>query len=488
VALGAVAYWPVTGGFFHADDFLLLYAVAEGRGGELLLTPHAGHLLLLRNAVFLAQHALFGAAPGGYFATAYLTHLLNIALLFAVIRRASGAPRLAGVGAALWGVSPLHAEALGWYSVYGEVLLTACLLGALLCLLRLEDGVASPRAGGWAALLLLAGALCFGTGIGLGIAAGLVVAVGLLVPGAAGRRTRRWCWLLAVGLPLLYAGLQVAYALVSGQRHQSAAPAIDIRQLLLGAPLMTATLLAYGSGSLVGGAAIAGRSLPIVLIAGAAALAAAALLGLRRDPTGRRLAACGLIVIAAYGIVAVGRVPTLAELGLTIAQGAAWPRYHYAPTVLIAVALCLALSRIRLPAIAADGAALAATAAIAAGSILLPPAIDLHADARATVERVRAVVARNAAAAPGDTAYVHNRNLYPLNYLLTRQDFAGWAALYVIFFPTNTVGDVRLRFVDTDPQAVAAARARSGSRLAELLMTRGEFRQVTGQPAARGGG
>ena len=475
VAAGAVAYWPITGSYFHADDFLLLFDAADGRAGELLITPHGGHLLVVRNAVFLVQHALFGAAPDGYYWTAYLTHLVNAALLFAVIRRATGSARLACAGATLWAVSPLNEGALNWYAVYGQVLLTTCVLGALLCLLRLDDGAAGPRAGGLAAALVFAGALCFGTGIG--IAAGLALAIGLLIPGRQWRHTRRWFRLLPALLALVYVGLQIGYAVLTGHRHASAAMAIDARTLLLDVPVMTACLLAYGTAGLVGGGWVAALSEHALLIGGAAIVAIGAALGARRDLIGRRLGACALLALGAYGIVAVGRVPTVAALGLTFAQGATWSRYHYAATAIIAIGLCLALSRLRPPAIAADGALLAALLAIGAAVALHPPAIDPRTESRQAVDHMRDAVTRNAAAtAPGGTAFVHNRNVYPLNHLLERDSFAGWAALYVIFFPSNTVDGRAVRFVDPDPGVVAAVRARPGSRLAELLVTREEYR------------
>src|SRR5262245_23490645 len=37
--------------------------IGDGRLGEFLLTPHGGHLLAVRNALFVLHHALFGRRP-----------------------------------------------------------------------------------------------------------------------------------------------------------------------------------------------------------------------------------------------------------------------------------------------------------------------------------------------------------------------------------------------------------------------------------------
>lgn len=480
LAAGAVAYWPLTGSFFHADDFLHLYDIADGRLGEFYLTPHAGHLYLARNAVFILHYWLFGADPQGYYWTAYLTHLLNIGLLFAVIRRAAGSARLACFGAALWGVSPLNEGALNWYAVYGHVLLTTCLLGALLCLLRIDDGRTEPRRGGaLAAALVLLAALSFGIGIGLAVA--MALAVGLLIPAPEARGPRRWLRLLPLALPLLYVGMQVGYALVAGHRHETAGVVLTLRQAVLEVPLVTAALVAVGTATMAGGGAVLGLPEPWLIAAGGVMVAALALLGARADRTGRRLAAVALLIAGAYGIVAAGRVPLLGTVGAGLA---AVPRYHYAPTALIALAACLALSRVRLPAAAANGLLVAALAAIGVAGWRYPPPIDGRAEQRKVATLLRANVARKvAAAAPGQTVYVHNRNFLPMNYIVERGAFPGLAALYILFFPANQVDGVAVRFVDIDQRVVAAARARHGTRTADLLVTSAEHQAaLAGQP------
>ena len=93
---------PITGYYFYQDDFLFLYRVVNSSWPELLLAPHGGHLLIARNAIFWLFHTLFATAAGWYFSSVLLTHLLNVYLLFAVVRAQTGSPGLACFGAALW--------------------------------------------------------------------------------------------------------------------------------------------------------------------------------------------------------------------------------------------------------------------------------------------------------------------------------------------------------------------------------------------------
>src|SRR5262249_57351468 len=142
VALAAWVYYPITRIYFFADDFILLASIASDRVMPFLLRPFGGHNCLGRNLVFLATYHLFGLRADLYYWSVLLTHLLNVALLFGLLRALTASVLLACFGAALWGMSPLQAGTLGWYSVYGQVLAVAALPPLLLPLGRL----AAPRA------------------------------------------------------------------------------------------------------------------------------------------------------------------------------------------------------------------------------------------------------------------------------------------------------------------------------------------------------
>ncbi|MBX3025584.1 hypothetical protein KF840_11825 [bacterium] len=476
VALGAWAYWPITANFFHGDDFQHLYLIADGRLGEFLVTPHGGHMLVVRNALFALSHALFGVDPRGYFWMVLATHLLNIGLLAAAIAAASGSRRLACAGAALWGISPLNAEALGWYSVYGQVAMTALLLAVLGWLGRvLRDGrSASPLAALGAYLLLVIGSACFGTGIGIAMAA--AVALPLCLPGRPNRFARWLFASLAIVVPLLYALVQGLYRLITGGWHASIAgtrdtlpDALTILSLLarLTAVAIARTLTgdwlpgAWRTPAMIGCAALYGLLLALALW--------------RAAPAPRRLLlACLLLAGGAYGIIAAGRggVASQAVFELSL-------RYHYCAPALLVLAGCLALSIVGAPLAArprlATGILLAWLAALAANVALSPPAIDHYDAERKTVAMMKAVVTVRALATPaGETLVLFNRPMPPLNYFARMGEFPGWAGLFVIFFPSNEVLGHPVVYAMVDPAIVAQLRRRGGRRTATLLRTHEE--------------
>src|SRR5262249_61923357 len=74
-------------------------------------------------------------------------------------------------GARLWGICRLDAGTIGWYAVYGQVMVATILLVVLDRLARLAatgERVPTRTACLWDVLLLL-GATCFGTGIGVAL-------------------------------------------------------------------------------------------------------------------------------------------------------------------------------------------------------------------------------------------------------------------------------------------------------------------------------
>src|SRR5262249_57980686 len=124
----------------------------------------------------------FGTNPRPYFWSVLVTHGLNALLLYGVIRRFAGSIMLACVGATLWAASPVLEEALGWYSVYGQVLLTAILLAVLWSLGQtiMTGAVVTTRSALCCAALLLAGSTCFVVVFGVTLVLPLVATIALL--------------------------------------------------------------------------------------------------------------------------------------------------------------------------------------------------------------------------------------------------------------------------------------------------------------------
>ena len=85
VGLTAYIHYMITRGCFRADDFLNLYQINNYSLPQYLIIPNAGHLLLARNLVFYVSWLFFGTHAWPYLWSAFLTHLLNVWLLFLVI-------------------------------------------------------------------------------------------------------------------------------------------------------------------------------------------------------------------------------------------------------------------------------------------------------------------------------------------------------------------------------------------------------------------
>ena len=154
--------------------------------------------------IFYLTDLLFGANPLPYFVGVLALHLLNTMLLFAVIRRLSGSDLAACVGAALWGVCPTHEGSLGWYSVFGHVVLATTVLWLLYDL----AGVERNGPPGWATrirwvILILVGATSFGVGLATGLVFPLVA--WLMMPPIRERRAVVVQFVVvALFIPVLY--------------------------------------------------------------------------------------------------------------------------------------------------------------------------------------------------------------------------------------------------------------------------------------------
>ncbi|HEY3186368.1 MAG TPA: hypothetical protein VGJ70_02760, partial [Solirubrobacteraceae bacterium] len=198
----AAVYFPLTRNFFYAEDFYALYRLANGSVLRFVLEPEAGHVYVVRNALFYLFDRLFGPHPEAIFSAVLATHLLNVALVFGLVREITQSARLACFGAALWGTSPVEEGALGWYAVYGQVVATVIVLAVVRDVVRRAGDVRRRTAWRWCALLLLA-TTCFGVAVGVSLVFPVVAL--LLVPALRARAAAlRPLVLLPVATVLLY--------------------------------------------------------------------------------------------------------------------------------------------------------------------------------------------------------------------------------------------------------------------------------------------
>src|SRR5262249_8556389 len=330
--------------------------------------------------------------PRPYYAAVLLTHGLNVALLAALILRLTNRLSLAAIGAVAWGTCPAASETLGWYSVYGQVAATTCILLLFLHIAaRTRDATVLRR---WA-LGIVVGYLGLSTvlfGTAVAVALILPVAIALLFPDA---RPARLGGVLAVsvGALALYAVLQAVGSRAYGAPNILA----DVLRWGLMYParvVWTAVhLVRVGTASLLLGAwwqpgGLSDRPSWLVLAGAAAGWAAA--FSIAAPQRRRAFLAFTLVALGIYALVALAQGPASGQLfGRRGAEVAATLRYHYVAQAFLAVALCVAIDavatarRSTMPVRAAVGW----TAALAAGALLDPVSIDRHDAARTEVAR-----------------------------------------------------------------------------------------------------
>ncbi|HKA29663.1 MAG TPA: hypothetical protein VKH82_09820 [Candidatus Binatia bacterium] len=467
-----VAWWSLPDTYFFADDFVHLFDLVTLPLPRFLTQIWAGHLSLVPNTVFAGMYAAFGPDPRPWFWSVLLTHALNVLLLHRVILSLTSDELLACMGATVWGTTPALEGALGWYSVYGQVLLTTLVcvvLWSLVGVIATGRTVPVTRAFAWGGLLA-AGAACFGTG--LGIAA--VFPVVLLAALEPRQRSVRAATVVA-----LTAATTFAIYAVLWNRTLDLEP--RVRELMSSASILAATptvlalaaaLLGFSASTLFLGPLDLDAGYPDATTLGAAALVVAIVIAgwLTADaPRRRRLLWLAVLVVAASATIAAGRATILASWKVSIARSAGWPRYHYLLLALVTALLCLALAALRAggraPRVLVTGGAAIWLAARLVLLVVRPHAINHHEAERAETTRVVQMVRQAVdATPPGDTVTIQNRPFGPAR--LGRL-FPGLAGVFVITFPSNTVDGRPVRFVGGDADD-ALARQRGG-RIAALL-------------------
>ena len=476
VACALFAWAPLLNNYFKGDDFVHLYDLATKSFLRLLVLPWAGHVYTVRNTVFDVMFRLFGTDPRPYFWSALLTHGLNALLLYGVIRRFAGSVVLACFGATVWAASPVLEEALGWYSVYGQVLLTAIMLGVLWSLgekVTAGAAVTTRTSLCWAALVL-AGSTCFGIGLGVALAFPAVAALAL----ARRQLPMRSLLILVAGAAASY----VYYRLVITYSPDVAGPEAELfsattaLRALPAVLAFLAGLFAFGTAALGFDFVGAHAHFPAAMgLLGDSLLLGTVLAGLvcGTAPARRRILALALLAVAAYGTIAAGRAILFTATHTPLWVAVTSSRYQYLGLSVVTLLVCTALAQLAALGPTANRIVLVTTAAWMVVRIVVlvvrPFPIDHwdseRAETMAMLTSVRQQIARTP---PGQVALIENQP-----FGLSRgfaNVFPGWAGMFVVFFPDTTVDGRPDRFlVSEDDWQRAQAR---GGRIATLVTRR----------------
>jgi hypothetical protein len=460
--------FPATRSCFRADDYLNLYQINNYSLFQYLIIPNAGHLLVARNAVFYLCWLLFGPAQAPYLWLAYLTHLLNVWLLFRVIEVFTHSRAAALFGAALWGACPLHA-AIGYYAVYGHVMVGTIVLVILLQSGRAAEAGAPPtplRTAAWYGLAITA-ALCFGTGMAFAMLLPFVLALMLPHWRSAWRLHLPLVSLLVV-VPVLYVGLHRLYEATFDQHFDlGVGLRVMASSVWSSAPVSFVRLVAYALSRQLTGFLPGAWTFPAAY-ALLAAFVAALVAMLRHAPAEqrRRVAACIVLAVGCYALIAVSRgFADIIDFPADSMRSGA--RFHYVALIPVAMLLAFVFQWV-----------LARRAQLAAGLIVAWCALTIAAAVQAPSINARCVQSRqqleralarihDAITQPtsGETIYIPNRSFPPVPLQVV---FPGSAALFTIYYPDNVVDGRHVQFIEPNP--MVREFAQKGRRSRSLLV------------------
>ncbi len=473
-AIGAfVAAYPILGNYFLPDDFGSFYEVANFGPREFLVAPAAGHMLVARHAALYVLFLLFRLESTGYFAVALATHIVNVLLLYALVRRLTGSYYLACFGALLFGVCPANAGTLGWFAVYGQAMAATFTLAALLLLVARgnDERPLGTAAAVWVALCMLVASQSFGTGA----AAALVLPVVAVLLRPSVLHTRGPALVLCA-VPVLVRGAWFLMHAVQ-TRLNPLPPAIKLR-ILEGlvspddnAAFMLGHISALGVVSLIAGGAYPLASYPNATSTAVVATFAIGVVWalVRGSNRSRRVLLAFLVLaLASYASIAAARGATFAYLRPDdlMRSFTAATRYHYLAQVSITVIACLVLaeaaSRFEWGP-ATSGLILGLWGIWAMAGTVLSPPIDHFDERRALVAHVHERILQQVREhPPGSTMCLRNEAAG------LQSAFPGSVGVFMLLYPDNELEGRRVYFVSSDPKLLA--RREQGGRLARLLL------------------
>jgi hypothetical protein len=470
-----VAAYPIMGNYFALDDFGSFYEIANFGPWDFIGETAAGHMLLVRNSVVYLWFLLFGPDAAWCFAFMLAMHVVNVVLLFLLLRRLTGSAYLACFGSLLFGVSPMNPGTLGWYAVSGHALAATFVLAALLLIVPHDQDGSQPLRPGTAAgasLCMLAASQSFGTGAACALVFPLVAL--LLRPSLLRNRTSA---LIVALVPLIVTGAM--FALYGPARRLNPLPLTPsqismatISNIWNPAVVhMFGHITALGVSSLVTGPAYAligypQGAVPILAVLGGCV----AWVFVRGTPASRRAVLAFLVLaVACYASIALGRGPAFSVLRPTSLLQAyiAASRYHYLAQVALALVVTLVLGEIarRLTWTSTTKRVVLGVWGVwtVTGTVLLRPPMDHFDRQRAEVARTDESTLRRVRAQPaGAIVCIPNERTAVSNNL------PGSVGIFLMLHADNELEGRHVRFVTSDPTLLA--RRADGGRLAHVLV------------------
>jgi hypothetical protein len=472
---------------FKHDDFIHLFELLDFPFGTYLTKPHGGHVMPVHKAAYAALYSVFGLSWAPYMALQYATHLVNVGLVYLIVRNVTGRRAPGAVAALLWGSAPVHVGTLNWFATFGQVLATTAFLLVTLDLERWSRRRVVPPVLSILGWYLLASVAVGSSASGVAFAVALLGLAFVLLDARSGRQRTVKLLIPLAALPIVHQQMQRSSA-ASGNYFRP-----DHFLALLG------ELASYGSGTILAGplATVTEReSFPFDLGRGlGVAIGVLALLSIlalviwaqdRSATLERRWYWAALLVGGiVYGFIAFGRMPNLDPVS-EMTRTATRFHHHYTATIPIAIVLGLATTELpRLQRMLSTWPGMGILAVIAVANALAGFGTDgaWGPNLRKQVAKIDTTLEEQTReVAPGDTVYVHNGDFAPVADLMgsgIEPDrfpyLAGW---YVIAQKEGVTEGRKVRFVEPDVEYVARVRERGAKKTRDLLVTPAEAEQA----------
>ena len=152
-------YWPGLTTWFYQDDFGWLnlrhdvHSASDLAGALFAPKAHGNMRPLGENAYWLGLGALFGVDPLPFHIFAFVTQSASLLLLGSIVRRLVVWAPAGPCAQILWLVNPGLAPAMGWSSIYNQVLSAFFFLLAFYFLLRhIDTGRRAHELAHWSGL------------------------------------------------------------------------------------------------------------------------------------------------------------------------------------------------------------------------------------------------------------------------------------------------------------------------------------------------
>jgi len=502
ILFSVIVFRDLSSGYFYYDDFKHLYDIANKGFLEPILTPHGGHAYLVRNTILYVLFESFGMNPKAYFVFGLLLHLVNVALLYRILRVGVGDTLIAVVGASLWGMSATHFGCLGWISAHGQVLVATFLAWVLLDVIQVEKGSLSASRGvlmRWVFLLLLG---VFTFGIGLGCAAVFGAIVWLLAPHAQNRnRMTAVMGTLSIIAPALYFGQYVLYHKLTGLTDADkpllllhvawkdvGATVNAVFNLMMHgvSSFVLGGLIAFGRSAVAFGPLAGANANAAMLISYLVALCLCVVLFVAYRKSTRddrmRLLAFGILLLTCYATIALPRYIFMVYfVGMTPSEFYLTDRYHYVGSLIACILVCFAFGTLARRHVRPSPWLVLTCALVLLGQCYLSlGAVHVLAQGTYGSGRIPFTMAvgflrSTIDSAPANATVLIDNQVFP-EYPPTEgsgsgKDFPGLAAVFVLAFPDNVVDGKTIRFVEDKAVVVQEARRVAGRRSATLLIT-----------------